>query len=103
MKLPSQSRIDGATWQVASIPRYREESGDYGRTTNHDLTMRIDTSVAPAVIRDVLLHEHLHAMSMVRLSVEDQLTERQVAGLSGCLLQWLRTNHNLLDFLMEKE
>ena len=101
--MPERAVIDGVWWKIISQPGYRTMSGEYGRTTNHDLTMVIDADVAHAMLQDTLMHEHLHAMSMIRLASEDQLSERQVMAMAPCILMWMRANPGIVEWLQWRE
>jgi len=101
---PRRLRVGPFLWQVKwsqiEVLRYAP-AGDACGTTHHpDLVIAIQPGRAEDYNRSILLHELLHACARAAdLQAPEDTEETVVAALTGPLLQALRDNPALLEYL----
>lgn len=81
------------------------DDGDYGECDCKKLVIRVDTSTAPGTVRDTIVHEALHALlDLVGFGkrLTEEAEEDLVRSLSPALLDLLRRNPSLVDFILER-
>jgi len=96
--MPSTLRILGQTWAVeptAMDPDTRR----VGHTSLSKLRMEIDDTMAPDQVRDTMLHEVIHACLF---AIGAGSREKVIRPLAPVLLDALRSNPDLVSFLMEQ-
>ena len=103
MTAPARLRIGAQWWQV----RRAKLDGDrqkYGETDERRLRITLAPWVGPGQARDTLLHEVLHAIwSQTALDQDEDEQERIVRSFTPWLLQVLRDNPELVEFLLAAE
>lgn len=81
------------------------KEGSLGETSFNDLTIKVDSNTPLRRCQAILLHEVLHSVVfMYRNDSESEtpeLNERQINSLTFGLLQVVRDNPQLVDFLRE--
>ena len=108
MKLPKSVKIGPHVYSVVDEERailaLRDE-GKYGITRPDRLEIHVDPSGAHTQVADTLLHEVLHCIwDQGALRTEDPgLEERVICSLATGLLDALRSNPKLADFLLREE
>ena len=89
------------------IPVYRQKEpldGDavgYWDPESHEICVT-HPAPSPAAEADRVLHEHLHAISVIVLPVELRLNEMQVNAMSTAIVDMLTRNTELREFLVSR-
>lgn len=79
---------------------------DVGKTYHHKQTIYVDCSQASDMMADTVLHEVLHCLwGLTSLSIEwsEKKEERYTRLLSPILLDVMRSNPQLVDYLMQRK
>ena len=101
MKPPRSVRVGPHVYSVTTEQRH---SDDYGETQIDRCEIRLAGKQGPSQLRETLLHESLHAMtSLAGLRVEwgEDRDESCVTRLAPILLDFLRRNPRVVEFLVE--
>lgn len=101
MKPPSKIRIGAYEFRVVLDDIFDPASGElhsYGITKKAEELITLHKPQSPGNMRDTLLHELLHAACHASGAADD---EGAIRALSGTVLQMLRSNPALVEFLLE--
>lgn len=110
---PRAKSFKGATYMFSSnvagysIPVFRQKDpldGDavgYWDPESHEIGLQLPAP-SPGAEADRMLHEHLHAISVIVLPAELRLNEFQVNALSTTLIDVLSRNAPLREFLLSR-
>lgn len=82
--------------------RAADASGCFGECSTSEQLIRIADNLSPTRLRDILLHEILHAIWWAYRLADEDKEERTVTTLATGLAQVLRDNPKLREFLSEK-
>lgn len=104
--LPRQLVIDRTVWTVDDDPDHRtRERGDRGTTYPQQLTISIDATLPPGLVRRTLVHEAVHACwDTAELGSEDlspDQVERIVSHLAPRILDLIADNDPLVVYLRQ--
>ena len=110
MSIPDSIQIGPYRFRVeatqSAIDRQRVESGRQNRVGQLDIRhalIHVDPTLQPDVLADTLLHEVLHGVWAAVGLPEEKLEAEQVVGaLTPLLLDTLRRNPALVDYLLER-
>lgn len=96
--MPKAVKVGPYTYRIAVTP----DIDEFGHTANdaHRIAINVDQSAVS--MKDTLLHEVLHACFFtvnLRDQVDFETEERVVRRLATILLQVLRSNPKLVDYL----
>lgn len=95
---PYEYSVDQGTVAVAAL-----DAGDDGSCDFHDVRITVNPARPEQVQRDTLLHEVLHAIGALtglRAELGDEAEERVVSRLGSALLDTLRRNPELVEYLL---
>lgn len=98
--MPKHVRVGPFTYRIAVTP----DIDEFGHTANdvHRISINVDQSTVS--MKDTLLHEVLHACFFtvnLRDQVDYEAEERIVRRLSTILLQVLRSNPKLVEYVCD--
>lgn len=98
-KLPSSITVGAYTYEVGV-----RETADEGSVVNESQIITVAPNRGPDATADSLLHECLHALFYISgtraAGIGTKTEEQLVTALSPLLLQLLRDNPKLVDFLV---
>lgn len=105
MKIPSRLKVGAYHYKVSMAPLTDE--GRVGQTYPSRQEIQIAPGQAPHYERDTVIHELLHAImqqtSLSKMTLWDEgVEEAIVLAVSPLLLQTLRENPRLTNYLLEK-
>lgn len=111
IECPKAVTVGPHTYTIeVSERRTKDGDGKYGWSDHHVTEIVLDPGQAPSQLRDTLLHETLHAvMNLIGVGKGDPplldyaAEERLVNALSPLLLDMLRRNPPLVDFLLSDQ
>lgn len=100
--IPEQIRVGHTTFRVVADQARCEEHDVCGLTDGDRRTILVKPTVPPDMMRQIILHELLHAALYASGFTfdDDTLEERVVAAMTGPLLAALRDNTELLGVLV---
>ncbi len=111
MRLPEHVQIGPYRYRIVAdehaINRERVKYNHVrriGEMNYATMTITIDPDMAPDALCDTLLHEVLHCINVANGLPEENLTEEHVVEtMSAGVLDFLRRNPELLEFLLRPE
>ena len=101
MKPPRTVRVGPHVYSVSTEQR---NGDDYGETQIDRCEIRLAAKQGPSQLRETLLHEALHActaLAGLRVEWGEDRDESCVTRLAPILLDVLRRNPRLIEFLVE--
>lgn len=109
MKMPRRVLVGPFVYRVRQSEKrwsQLDTDGSAGLTDASQLTIDMDPSLCAAITREVLLHELIHACWHAAGNVDDftkrkDMEEVACRLLSGPLLQLMRDNRKLVEWLQE--
>ena len=100
MKLPERVKVGGLWYSIEPDNALLQAENLLGEILIDKLTIRLDTSAAPSVIKTILLHELIHS-SKPYLADGEALTEVQIKVLCRVLFQVFTENPEVRKFIFE--
>lgn len=110
---PRSKSFKGATFLFSTnvsgyvVPVFRQKDpldGDavgYWDPESHEIAVQLPAP-SPGAEADRMLHEHMHAISVIALPAELRLNEFQVNAMSTTLIDVLSRNTEFRDFLLSR-
>jgi hypothetical protein len=111
MKPPRRIKLGGHVWTLhfGEIPKkYEEYFGDqlenlFGCTNRENMEIWISTKYSPAVQKQTLLHELMHAMAYVFVPQSfSAFDEKEIERLSCALYALIEQNKPLIEWLTKE-
>ena len=102
MNLPKRVKVGGFWYSIGADNDLLQAEGLMGEILVTGLTIRIDDSKPPPVMKTTLLHELIHA-SLPYFGDGDGLNEGQIKVVSRMLFQVLTENPEVRKFIFEDE
>lgn len=106
MEIPNEIKILGEKWMISSVDSIEaipnEDGSEFlGETRCKANIIKIRNDLSPYRERQTLLHEILHAMLYVLGRYEIWDSEDDIQAMATGLLNLLRDNKELVEFLMK--
>ena len=100
MNLPEHVKIGGFWYTIESANDELDLRNLYGRTPSGTLSLQINDSLPPALLKETMLHEILHLCEIL-LPPDDEMTERQVKIVARIMFQVFTENPEVRKFIFE--
>jgi len=99
MKIPSKVKISGFIYEVSQVANLCRDVGHQGESTNNDLTIKLEKSLAEPVKESTFIHELLEQFNDIYMI---KLEHKQIYDLEQAFYSFIVDNPKVFEKVVKQ-